>query len=119
MTVDLTKQAEDLLKAARETRIPDNVRAFAEDGVATTRKAYDALQSATREHAHHTASVLTTVQSGGKTLADKLLANSAANAEATFAATLKIVRAPTLSEAGRLQAEFVQSQLVTANAQTQ
>jgi hypothetical protein len=119
MTVEFTKQAEELLKAAREARIPDNVKAFAEEGVANTRKAFGTLHSATREHAQHTEAVLTTVQAGGKTLTDKLLSNSAANAEATFAAALKIARAPSLPEAGRLQAEFVQSQMTTANAQTQ
>ena len=119
MAIEFTKQAEELLKAAREARIPDNVKAIAEESVSSSRKAFDQLQSATREHAAHADTVLSTVQAHGKTLADKLMAHSATNAEATFNAALQIVRAPTLPEAARLQAEFVQAQFAAATAQTQ
>ena len=119
MAVEFTKQAEELLKAAREARIPDNVKVLAEQGVSSTRKAYDQLHIVTREHAAHTDSVISTVQAHGKTIADKLLAHSATNAEATFNAAMQIVRAPTLPEAARLQAEFMQSQIAAATAQTQ
>jgi hypothetical protein len=119
MTIEFTKQAEELLKAAREARIPDNVKAFAEEGVASSRKAFDTLHSATRQQAQQAETVLSTVHAGSKSIADTVLSHSAANAEATFAAALKIVRAPTLPEAARLQAEFVQSQIATASQQTQ
>ena len=119
MAVEFTKQAEELIKAAREARIPDNVKAMAEEGVSHTKKAYDQLHSATRDHAAHTDTVLATVHAGGKTIADKLLSHSATNAEATFNAALQIVRAPSLPEAARLQAEFVQAQIATASSQTQ
>jgi hypothetical protein len=119
MSIEFTKQAEDLLKAAREARIPDNVKAFAEEGVATSRKAFDTLHTATRQQAQQAETVLSTVHAGGKTLADTVLAQTAANAEATFAAALKIVRAPNLPEAARMQAEFVQAQFATASQQTQ
>ena len=119
MAVEFTKQAEQLLKAAREARIPDNVKAIAEEGLTNSRKAYDTLHSATREHAQHADTLIASVQAGGKTIADTLLAHSATNAEATFNAALKIVRAPTLPEAARLQAEFVQSHIATATQQTQ
>ena len=119
MAVEFTKQAEELLKAAREARIPDNVKAMAEQGVSQTRKAYDQLHSATREHAANTDTAIATVQAHGKTVADKLLSHSATNAEATFSAALKIVQASTLPEAARLQAEFVQSQFAAATAQSQ
>jgi len=119
MAIEFTKQAEELLKAAREARIPDNVKALAEEGVATTRKAYDQLHSVTKEQAAHTDTVLSAVQAHGKTLADKVLANSTANAEATFNAALKIARASTIPEAAKLQAEFVQSQFAAATSQSQ
>ena len=119
MAVEFTKQAEEMLKAAREARIPDNVKAIAEQSVSQTRKAFDQLQSATREHAAHTDTVLSTVQAHGKTFADKLMTHSTSNAEATFNAALKIVQAPTIPEAARLHAEFVQSQFAAATAQTQ
>lgn len=119
MAVDFTKQAEDLLKAAREARIPDNVKAMAEDGVVKSRQAYEQICSATREQAQHTEHVLTAVQAGGKSIADTVLAHSATNADATFNAALKIARAPSLPDAARLQAEFMQAQLATASAQTQ
>jgi hypothetical protein len=119
MSIEFTKQAEEILKAAREARIPDNVKAFAEEGVASSRKAFDTLHTATRQQAQQAETVLSTVHAGGKTLADTVLAHTAANAEATFAAALKIVRAPTLPEAARLHAEFVQSHFATTTQQTQ
>ena len=119
MAVEFTKQAEELLKAAREARIPDNVKAMAEQGVSQSRKAFDQLQSVTREHAAHTDTVISTVQAHGKTIADKLLAHSATNAEAAFTAALKVAQAPTLPEAARLQAEFLQTQFASATAQSQ
>jgi hypothetical protein len=119
MAVEFTKQAEDLLKAAREARIPDNVKAIAEDGLSKTKKAFETLHSATKEQAQHTETVMTNVQAGNKTLTEKILAHSASNAEATFDAALKIARAPTLPEAARLQAEFMQAHMATTSAQTQ
>ena len=119
MTIEFNKQAEELLKAAREARIPDNVKAFAEEGVANTRKAFDSIQAATRDQAQRTETVVNAVQAGTKTIAEKVLAHSQTNAEAAFAAALKIVHAPTLPEAARLQAEFVQSQFAVAGHQTQ
>lgn len=119
MAIEFTKQAEELVKAAREARLPDNVKTMAEEGLSNTRKAYDQLHSATREHAAHTETVISTVQAGGKTIAEKLFAHSATNAEATFAAAMQIVRAPSIPEAARLQAEFMQSQIALASSQTQ
>lgn len=119
MAIEFTKQAEELLKAAREARIPDNVKALAEEGVANSRKAYDQLHSVTKEQAAHTDTVISAVQAHGKSIADKLLAQSAVNAEATFNAALKIARASTLPEAAKIQAEYVQSQLAAATTQSQ
>ena len=119
MAAKFNKQAEDVFNAARDARIPDNVKAIAEEGLANSRKAYDTLHSATREQAQHAESLISSVQAGGKTIADTLLAHSVTNVEATFDAALKIVRAPTLPEAARLQAEFVQSHIATASQQTQ
>jgi hypothetical protein len=119
MAIEFTKQAEEMLKAAREARIPENVKVMAEQSVSQTRKAFDQLQSVTREHAAHTGSAMAVAQEHSKSIADKLLAHSSSNAEATFAAAMKIVQAPSLPEAARLQAEFVQSQFATASAQSQ
>lgn len=119
MAIEFTKQAEELLKAAREARIPDNVKAMAEEGVAHTRKAFDQLHSATKEQAAHTDTVISAVQAHGKTIAETLFAQSANNAEATFNAALKIARASTLPEAAKIQSEFVQSQLAAATTQSQ
>ena len=119
MTAQYTKQAEDLLKAVREARIPDNVKAIAEEGVANTRKAFDSMHSATIEHAQHAEHVLSAVQAGGKSITETMLAHTVANADATFNAALKIVRAPSLPDAARFQAEFVQAQMAAASAQTQ
>ena len=91
MAVDFTQQAEDLLKAAREARIPENVKAMAEDGVAKSRQAYESLCSATREQAQHTETMLSAVQAGSKTLADTVLATSHVTAELSLSAVSWLV----------------------------
>ena len=49
MTDQFTRQAQDMLAAAKEARIPENVQAFAEDSVAKTREAYSKMSAATKD----------------------------------------------------------------------
>ncbi len=47
MNDQFTRQAQDMLAAAKEARIPENVKVFAEESVAKTRDAYTKLNAAT------------------------------------------------------------------------
>ena len=51
MNNDFTRQTQDMLTAAKDGRIPENVQAFAEDSVAKTRDAYSKMSSAAMEGA--------------------------------------------------------------------
>jgi hypothetical protein len=59
------------------------------------------------------------VQTGAKTIGEKVLHNTTSNAEAVFAAASEIMKAKTLPEAARLQAEFMRNQFTVAGTQTQ
>jgi hypothetical protein len=119
MNADFTRQTEDFFKAAREARIPDNVQAMIEDGVARSRKAVDGLADAAKDSAEVADEVITSVQSGVKTIGTKLIDNTRVNTEALLNATSEIARAKSLPEAARLQAEFLRSQFTVAGTQTQ
>ena len=46
-----TRQAQDMFRAAQDAKIPEQIQAIAEDGVAKTREAYQKIQSATKDNA--------------------------------------------------------------------
>ncbi|NOU07048.1 MAG: phasin [Hyphomicrobiaceae bacterium] len=116
---DFSRQTEDFLKAAKEARIPEPMKAMVAEGLVSSRKAFDVATAAARDNARHAETVLASVSTGAKSLNEKLIENTTANTEALFAAAQKIAKAQTLPEAAQLQAEFVKTQFTTAAAQTQ
>jgi hypothetical protein len=118
-TADFSRQAEDMMKAAKDMRIPDNVQAFAQEGVQNSHKAFVQASTVAKEGAKAAEEVMLKVQSGAKSISEKVLLNTTSNTEAVFAAASEIFKAKTLPEAARLQAEFVRNQFSVAGAQTQ
>lgn len=118
MNEQFTRQAEDLLAAAKDARIPENVQAFAEDSVAKTRDAYSKMSAAAKESAQATEEIFQAAQAGAKSFGEKILHNASVNAEAIFDAAEAMARAKTVPEIARLQASFVQQQLAAASTQT-
>ncbi|MEE9546070.1 MAG: phasin family protein [Hyphomicrobium sp.] len=118
MNHDFTRQAQDMLTAAKDARIPENVQAFAEDSVAKTRDAYAKMSSAAMEGAQVAEEVMLTAQASAKSLGEKILLNASANAEAIFDAAEAMARAKTVPEFARLQATFIQQQLAAASTQS-
>jgi len=118
MSDQFTRQAQDMFAAARDARIPENVQAMVEDGVVKSRDAFDKISSVTQDNVKAVEEMVVTAQDGVKTLGEKVLENTAINAEAAFDAAEEIARAKTLPEAARLQASFVQQQVAVAGAQT-
>ena len=51
MNEQCTRQAQDMFKAAQDSRIPESLQAMAEDGVSKTREAYQKLQTITKDNA--------------------------------------------------------------------
>ena len=117
MTDQFTRQVQEIL-TAKDARIPENVKALAEDSVAKTRDAYSKMSTATRDGAKILENVMVSAQAGAKSIGEKVLRNAEANTEAVFDAAHAICRAATLPEIVRLQTSFVQKQLAAVSAQT-
>ena len=122
MNEQFTRQAQEMFNvfngAAKDARIPESFQAFAEEGVAKTREAYQKMNSAAKDGAKVFEEIVVTGQQGARTIGEKMLSNTMANTEKAFAAAEAIARARTLPEAARLQADFVQQQMALAGAQT-
>ena len=118
MNEQFTRQAQDILAAAKDARIPENVQAFAEESVAKTREAYNKLRNVAKDNVKVLEEVMLATHAGAKAIGEKVLQNSVVNTEAAFDAAQAIARAKTFPEAARLQANFVQQQLAVASSQT-
>jgi hypothetical protein len=118
MTDQFARQAEQMLNAAKEARIPENVQAFAEDSVAKSREVYAKMSTATADGLKAMQEVILAAQAGAQSVGEKFLANASANTEAAFDAAEAMAKAKTMPEMARLQADFIQQQLATASAQT-
>lgn len=118
MTDQFTRQAQDMLNAAKDARIPENVQAMAEEGVIKTREAYVKLNAVAKDGAKVLEDVMLASHAGAKAIGEKVLNNTMANTEAAFDAALAMARAKTLPEVARLQANFWQQQFAIANSQT-
>jgi hypothetical protein len=118
MNDQFTRQAQDMMAAAKEARIPENVQAFAEDSVAKSREAYTKMSAATQDGVKAMQEIILAAQAGAKTFGEKMLHNASTNAEAAFDAAEAMAKCKTVPEMARLQATFVQQQLAAASAQT-
>lgn len=118
MNEEFTRQTQEMLSAAKDARIPENVQAFAEDSVAKTRDAYSKMSAAAKESAQAAEEIILTAQAGAKSFGEKILQNASVNAEAIFDAAEAMARAKTVPEIARLQATFVQQQLAAASSQS-
>jgi phasin len=118
MTDQFARQAQDMFAAAKDARIPENLQAFAEEGVAKSREAYSKFNATAQDGAKAFEEVVQAAQAGAKAIGETLVNNTAVNTEAAFDAAEAIARAKTLPEAARLQANFLQQQFAIASAQT-
>ena len=118
MNEQFTRQAEQFFNVAKDVKMPENVQAMVADGVAKTREAYEKATSVAKDQAKVAEEIMLAGQAGAKSLGSKLIENTAANAEAAFDAAQAIARARSIPEAAKLQAEFMQKQMMTAGAQT-
>jgi phasin len=118
MNEHFKRQAEQFMNAAKDARIPENMQAFAIEGVAKSREAFEKINAAAQDHAKAAEDVLIATQAGAKTIGAKLIDNTARNATAVFEAAEAVARARTLPEALQVQSAFVQKQLAVAGAQT-
>lgn len=118
MNEQFTRQAQDMFAAAKDARIPENIQAFAEDSITKSREAFNKMQTVAEDNAKAAEEVMLAAQAGAKAIGEKVVHNTAVNAQAVFDAAESIARAKTVPEAARLQANFFQQQLAVAGAQT-
>jgi len=117
MSKQLTRRTQDMIDAVKDGRIPPNVRAIAEGGVAKTRMTYSKMNSMTKDGMKAFEDVIDTAHSGAKIIGEKILSNTEASVEAALDAAQAVARAKSLPEAASLQANFMQQQLTLAGAQ--
>lgn len=118
MTIDVARQTEEFLKAAREARIPEGVQAIAEDTLTKTREAYGRMSAVMKDGARAAEDVFLASHAGARVIGEKVLSNTAVNTEAAFEAAQAMARAKTLAEVAQLQASFMQRQMAMAGEQT-
>ena len=107
-------QAEKMFKDAR---VPEQVQAIAQEGVAKSRELYSKSSAAAQEGAKLLTEVAETAWSSTKVLNDKILQNVAAITEAMFDAAQAIAKAGSVPEAMKLQGQFLQQLVATSSTQ--
>lgn len=119
MNKPLTRRAQEMLNAAMVGRIPETVRAIAEDSVGKTRTNCAKINSVTKDGMKALEDIIDVAHSGAKTIGEKILRNTEVNVEAALDAAEDIARAKTLPEVATLQANFVRQQLIIVGTQAQ
>lgn len=84
MNEQFTRQAQDMFAAAKEARIPENLQAFAEEGVTKSREAFAKMNTVAQDSAKATEEVLLAAQAGAKAIGEKMVHNTTVNAQAVF-----------------------------------
>jgi phasin family protein len=108
-------QAEKLFKDAR---VPENVQAIAQQGVAASKEFYAKAAAAAQDGAKAMNEIADTAWGSTKMLNEKVVQNLTANAEAAFSVAQAIATAKSLPEIAKLQSEFVQKFAAQATEQT-
>ena len=98
-------QAEKLFKDAR---VPENLQAFAQQGVAASKDFYVKTATAAQDGAKVMTEIADTAWGSTKLLNEKVVQNMTANASAAFDAARAMAAAKSLPEIARLQSEFMQ-----------
>jgi len=118
MNEHFTRQAEQFMEAAKAAKIPENIQAFAEQGVTRSQEAFEQISTAAKDQVKVAEELALATQAGFKSIGSKIMDNTVVNTEAAFDAARAIARAGSVPEALRLQAEFMQRQFSVAGAQT-
>ncbi len=113
----VSKQAQEMFEAAVNLEVPPKIRAMAEESVAKAREANAKWNAASSTGATALEKTVLATQASFKTVAEKVMANTMANAEAAFDAAQKLARAKSLTEVAQIQAAFAQEQVAKAGEQ--
>ena len=117
MNEHIAWQTQAFLADVANTKVPAEVQAIVQDGVAKARETFTTWSAAAHSGTKAIDEVVQVSWAGAKSIGDELLSNAQAAAEAAFDTAQQIARAKTLPEAAQLQAKFVQEQLANASQQ--
>ena len=118
MQEHFAKQAEELLNAAQDIKVPENFVAAAEEGLAKSHKAYKALTGIAKDAGKAYDQVTKVANKGTKQFGDKVAETFEVNANAVFNTAFAIVRAKSFQEAAQLHTDFVQEHANRVGEQT-
>jgi phasin family protein len=105
-------------KLFKDALVPENVQAFAKQGVTASQEFYTKTSAAAQDGAKVATEIADTAWSSTKMLNEKVVQNVATNFDAAFETAQKIASAKSLPEIIKLQSEYLQAAASQANQQT-
>ncbi|PZQ17132.1 MAG: phasin [Ancylobacter novellus] len=99
--------------------IPNEMRDFADKSVEQARKAFDGFLDAAYKASNTLENQANTAQNNVRAVAGAAVSFAEQNMSASFAYAQKLVRATSIEEVLRIQAEFAKSQIETLTKQVQ
>jgi phasin len=117
MNEQLTRRTHETYSAVQGTRIPENMRALAEETVMMTSQGYTNMNLIAKHGAKALEEVMLAANANARAIADKVFEYSVANAEMAFDIGKALARAKTIPDMFSLQARFLQQQFATCSEQ--
>ncbi len=117
MNEQSTRYTREMFSTLEEARIPEAMRAFAEQAVVRMCQSYKNIGAVADDTARALEEVMLSTHAGAKAIGAKAFEYSVANAETAFDAAEAIARAKTIPEIVSLQARYLQQQLVSGSEQ--
>jgi phasin len=99
-------------------KVPQEMRALAEQSVAQARKAFDGFMTATHETVARLETQTSSVQAGTKDMTRKAVGFAEKNVASSFDFAQRLLQAKDAEEVMRLHAQFVKEQMQTLSDQT-
>jgi hypothetical protein len=117
MNEHITTQTEAFLTNAANMRVPGEMRAIAQEGVAKSREAFATWKAAALSGTRAANQLRLASRLNAQAVGDSVLRNTQAAAEVAFDAARALARAKTLPEAAQLHVKYAQKQFAIASQQ--
>ena len=118
MNEQFTKQAEEMMKAVKDIKVPENFQAVTEENIAKTRDVYQKISVAAKDTNKAVEELSDVAHKNAKKVTDKMVSNFEGNTQAVFKAAAAVAKAQSLPEAAKLHTDFIQKQFALASEQT-
>ena len=118
MSEQLASRVVELFAVSDDHGLPGNVQSLIGTNIATSREALLQINSIAKDRAKSFEDAMMAGYAGVKTIAEKVLLLSEANARAIFDAAQSIAHAKSPIEAANLQSKYWQKQLIAIGVQT-